>query len=47
MQNRPGAWLPVDKKLVERSTPAFTVHKLGVPLVWVFPYADTENGVVR
>ncbi|MGC8641456.1 MAG: glycosyltransferase family 39 protein [Isosphaeraceae bacterium] len=43
VQNRPGAWLPVDRRLVELSTPAFEVRKLGVPLVWVFPYIETER----
>jgi hypothetical protein len=27
-----------DRAIVERSTPAYTVTKFGVPLVWVFPY---------
>jgi hypothetical protein len=39
MQNRPGAWSPLDQARVRRSEPVFTVRKLGVPLVWVFPYA--------
>jgi hypothetical protein len=39
MQNRPGAWSARDQERVRRSTPVFTVSKLGVPLVWVFPYA--------
>jgi 4-amino-4-deoxy-L-arabinose transferase-like glycosyltransferase len=38
IQNRPGAWLEGDRAIVERSTPAYTVTKFGVPLVWVFPY---------
>jgi hypothetical protein len=38
MQNRPGAWLTPDLERVRRSTPVFTVRKLGVPLIWVFPY---------
>ena len=32
LQNRPGAWLPIDRELVEQSRPAFQVEKLGVPL---------------
>jgi 4-amino-4-deoxy-L-arabinose transferase-like glycosyltransferase len=39
MQNRPGAWLARDLAHVRRSTLVFAVRKLGVPLVWVFPYA--------
>lgn len=42
LQNRPGAWTQIDRRLVRRSTPAYVVSKLGVPLVWVFPYADLE-----
>jgi hypothetical protein len=37
MQNRPGAWSPADRQLVARGTPALTIRKLGVPLVWIFP----------
>ena len=29
LQNRPGAWLPIDRQLVEQSTPAFQVRKIG------------------
>jgi hypothetical protein len=39
MQNRPGAWSPIDRQLAERSTPALVVSKFGVPLIWVFPFA--------
>jgi hypothetical protein len=39
MQNRPGAWSARDLARVRQSVPVFTVRKLGVPLVWVFPYA--------
>jgi hypothetical protein len=38
IQNRPGAWFESDRAIVQRSTPAYTVTKFGVPLVWVFPY---------
>ena len=38
LQNRPGAWAPWDRALVSRATPSYTVTKLGVPLVWIFPY---------
>jgi hypothetical protein len=47
MQNRPGAWSRIDQRLVERSTPALVVRKFGVPLVWVFSYADVEKGLVK
>jgi hypothetical protein len=43
MQNRPGALSPIDRLLAERSTPSFVVSKFGVPLIWVFPYAEHEN----
>ncbi len=42
LQNRPGAWSRWDRRLVEQSTPALVVRKFGVPLIWVFPYADVE-----
>jgi len=29
--------------LVEQGRPAFTVTKLGVPLVWVFPYSEVAR----
>jgi 4-amino-4-deoxy-L-arabinose transferase-like glycosyltransferase len=38
LQNRPGNFLDLDRKLVNGSRPAYTVRKLGVPLLWVFPY---------
>jgi hypothetical protein len=50
MQNRPGAWSPIDRQLAERSTPALVVNKLGVPLIWVFPfaaYADVEQELMK
>ncbi|WZO95899.1 glycosyltransferase family 39 protein [Isosphaeraceae bacterium EP7] len=42
LQNRPGAFSPIDRLLVRNGTPAHVVTKLGVPLVWVFPYSDVE-----
>jgi MFS family permease len=42
MQNRPGAWSESGRVRAERSKPAFTVRKLGVPLVWVFPYSGLQ-----
>jgi 4-amino-4-deoxy-L-arabinose transferase-like glycosyltransferase len=43
LQNRPGAFLDDDRLLVEQGKPAYTVTKLGVPLVWVFPYSEIER----
>jgi hypothetical protein len=47
MQNRPGAWSRIDRQLAERSIPALVVSKFGVPLIWVFPYADVEKKLVK
>jgi 4-amino-4-deoxy-L-arabinose transferase-like glycosyltransferase len=47
VQNRPGAWLVPDRLLVEGSTPAFQVTKFGIPLVWVFPYAEVLTTLTR
>jgi hypothetical protein len=39
LQNRPGAMQPVDRALIEQSGPKHVlVSKLGVPLVWAFPF---------
>ncbi|MDR3621790.1 MAG: glycosyltransferase family 39 protein [Paludisphaera borealis] len=43
LQNRPGAWAPWDRALVSRATPEFKVDKLGVPLVWIFPYRALQE----
>lgn len=43
VQNRPGAFLPLDRALVDRGRPAFVVKKWGVPLVWVFPYEQVRE----
>jgi 4-amino-4-deoxy-L-arabinose transferase-like glycosyltransferase len=40
LQNRPGAFSPADRRLVQNGRPAYTVSKLGVPLVWIFPYSE-------
>jgi hypothetical protein len=42
LQNRPGAMEPYDRDLVRSAKPAFVVHKLGVPLVWVFPFEEVR-----
>jgi hypothetical protein len=43
LQNRPGAFEGPDTALVARGQPAYTVTKLGVPLVWIFPYSLIKN----
>lgn len=43
LQNRPGAFSDDDRLVVERARPAYTVTKLGVPLVWIFPYSEFER----
>ena len=40
LQNRPGAFGPIERELVENGRPAFVVSKLGVPLVLIYPYPD-------
>jgi hypothetical protein len=42
IQNRPGNMTPLDRALVREQTPARVVSKLGVPLIWVFPFSDVE-----
>ncbi len=43
MQNRPGAFLEDNRALAARGHASFTVEKLGVPLVWIFPYSEVER----
>ncbi len=43
VQNRPGAFLKDNRALATRGRAAFTVEKLGVPLVWVFPYSELDR----
>jgi hypothetical protein len=43
IQNRPGAFSPDDRILAERGRPGYVVSKLGVPLVWIFPYSEIER----
>ena len=45
VQNRPGAFSPIDRILVRRGEPAFTVSRWGVPLLWIFPYEQVEKAV--
>ncbi len=44
VQNRPGDMRPVDRRLVREIGPRHVlVEKLGVPLVWAFPYEEFEK----
>lgn len=45
VQNRPGAMHPWDPILIARVKPSHVVTKLGVPLVWVFPYEAAEQAM--
>jgi hypothetical protein len=40
LQNRPGAFSDADRALAADGRPAYSVTKLGVPLVWIFPYSE-------
>ena len=40
IRNRPGALGPLERQLIDRGKPAFTVSKQGVPLVLIYPYPD-------
>jgi len=42
LQNRPGAFSPVDRALVARGRPSYVERTQGVPLLWVFPYDQIE-----
>ena len=42
VQNRPGAFSPIDRALARRGRPAYVVSKFGVPLLWVFPFDQVE-----
>jgi hypothetical protein len=43
LQNRPGAFTDLGRSLVARGHPRYTVTKLGVPLIWIFPYREMEE----
>jgi 4-amino-4-deoxy-L-arabinose transferase-like glycosyltransferase len=47
LQNRPGAFSDEDRALVASGHPAFTVKKLGVELIWIFPYSELERLIGR
>ena len=40
VQNRPGAFEQGRCTLVAQVIPAYTVTKLGVPLIWIYPFYD-------
>jgi 4-amino-4-deoxy-L-arabinose transferase-like glycosyltransferase len=42
-QNRPGEFFPVNRALAVRGRPEYVVTKLGVPLVWIFPFTDIRR----
>jgi hypothetical protein len=43
LQNRPGAFSELGRALVDRGHPRYTLTKLGVPLIWIFPYREMEE----
>jgi hypothetical protein len=47
VQNRPGAWSPIDRRLVDTVPPAFTVQKWGVPLIFIYPYQAAQDLMTR
>jgi hypothetical protein len=40
VQNRPGEFVEGHRALIAESRPAYTLNKLGVPLIWIFPIDD-------
>jgi 4-amino-4-deoxy-L-arabinose transferase-like glycosyltransferase len=43
VQNKPGMFWREDRTLIEQGRPAYTVTKLGVTLVWIFPFSEYER----
>ena len=43
LQNRPGAFSPLDRILIVDGHPAYTVTKFGVPLISIFPLSELER----
>ena len=43
LQNRPGAFSADDRALMAGGRPVYTVKKLGVDLIWIFPYSELER----
>ncbi len=46
-QNRPGEFTASIRTLVREATPAYKVEKLGVPLVWIFPYEEVARRGIK
>jgi 4-amino-4-deoxy-L-arabinose transferase-like glycosyltransferase len=47
LQNRPGAFSPLDRDLLREAQPAHIVRKWGVPLIWIFPYDEVRAAEER
>jgi 4-amino-4-deoxy-L-arabinose transferase-like glycosyltransferase len=43
IQNRPGNFESHHHRLITHGKPAYRVTKLGVPLIWIFPYSELER----
>jgi len=43
LQNRPGAFSEIGRALVAKGHSQYTVTKLGVPLVWIFPHSELKE----
>jgi hypothetical protein len=43
LQNRPGMFRPIDRRLVEEAQPSYMVAKWGVPLLLIYARADVER----
>jgi hypothetical protein len=46
IQNRPGMLSVMDRSIVAKDQPAYTVSKLGVPLLWIFHFSAVERWLV-
>jgi 4-amino-4-deoxy-L-arabinose transferase-like glycosyltransferase len=47
LQNRPGAFSDADRAMVAEARAGYAVKKMGVPLVWIFPYSEWERRAPR
>jgi hypothetical protein len=43
VQNRPGAFSPIDRALISRGRAAYVVRRWGVPLLWIYPIEQVET----
>jgi 4-amino-4-deoxy-L-arabinose transferase-like glycosyltransferase len=43
IQNRPGNMMDIDRTLISRGRAAYIVTKLGVPLIWIFPFSELDR----